>query len=507
MVMKNVKRRKALGYRRLSDRDQSKYSLGYQQKAIEDYCQRHDLELIAIYTDNGECSDTFDRPDYRALEDFIKKHKGEVHYLLVMDHDRFSRNLPEALMKIQELQIKFAIKVLATNEDIDTDAGDPDVFMQRAFRYLMANQELLRIRQRTRNGIRQAQLQGRHVNKAPFGYKNVRDANDRSLLEMDEENAPVVKWMFEQFVAGVPNFQILSDARRKGFKRSGNNALANLLSNCIYAGLIRVKADNKNPACYVRGLHQPIVSEFIFWQVQEKLGGRKEVRRISVSDAMPLRGTLQCWCGRYMTGAYSKGKKHRYLYYWCKEHRKANFSGRMLHEMLDQVLMLVSLPPERMKAILKSVRQKLEERTPTAQPVMDARRSQIMAVDVKIESLEEKYINGQIDFDAYQRWKPRLVEEKSSLETEYRSMLRRAASARNDKMKILSSIKNIHDIFDLCSPLYKQRLLRHMFKSLVFKDSRFEIALNNSYFSSSLQDAGRLGLVHLVMTKPFIPKV
>ena len=124
----------ALGYMRLSIRDQSRYSLEYQEQSIREYCTRNNLELTEIYKDNGQHSDTFDRPNYRALESFIKKHKGVNRYLIIMDHDRFSRDLSEALAKIKELEVKYGIKVLATNEDVDLDPTDPNVFMQRAFR-------------------------------------------------------------------------------------------------------------------------------------------------------------------------------------------------------------------------------------------------------------------------------------------------------------------------------------------------------------------------------------
>jgi site-specific DNA recombinase len=72
-----------------------------------------------------------------------------------------------------KLEVKFGIKVIATNEPIDIDPDDPDVFMQRAFRYLIANEELLRIRKRTKQGMRHAQESGRYINRAPFGYINV----------------------------------------------------------------------------------------------------------------------------------------------------------------------------------------------------------------------------------------------------------------------------------------------------------------------------------------------
>jgi len=89
----------ALGYMRLSVRDQSRYSLEYQEESIKEYCERNNLELTALYKDNRQGSDTFDRPNYQALEAFIKKHKGANRYLIIMDHDRFSRDISEALAK------------------------------------------------------------------------------------------------------------------------------------------------------------------------------------------------------------------------------------------------------------------------------------------------------------------------------------------------------------------------------------------------------------------------
>ncbi|WP_082461474.1 recombinase family protein [Pedobacter sp. PACM 27299] len=81
--------------------------------------------MIAVFKDNGEDSYTFDRPDYRALEDFLKKFKGECQYLIVLDHDRFSRNLREALMKIADLERNHGVKVLSTNERVDLDRINP----------------------------------------------------------------------------------------------------------------------------------------------------------------------------------------------------------------------------------------------------------------------------------------------------------------------------------------------------------------------------------------------
>lgn len=100
----------AIGYVRISSKDQSVYSLDAQEELIRAYCSRNNVELKAIFRDDGECSDTFDRPDYLAVEKFIKERKGEIGYLIIKDHDYFSRNISEALAKISSLEKSLASK-------------------------------------------------------------------------------------------------------------------------------------------------------------------------------------------------------------------------------------------------------------------------------------------------------------------------------------------------------------------------------------------------------------
>ncbi len=178
----------AVCYLRLSTKDQSK-SLEYQESIVRDYCKRNKLKILEVFRDNGENTYTFKRNSYLALEDFIKKHKRKCQYFVVLDHDRFSRNLPEALIKIAELERKYDVKVISTNEPINLDTSDPDVFMKRAFEYLIAHRELPTIKNRTRLGILNAKEKGRFLGKAPFSYINIIKPIDDQTIEINSFNA------------------------------------------------------------------------------------------------------------------------------------------------------------------------------------------------------------------------------------------------------------------------------------------------------------------------------
>jgi site-specific DNA recombinase len=211
VVVRNIVRKIRNGrnrIHRISKKDQSIHSLEYQEKAIREYCQRNQILLGSLFIDDGESSFTFDRPDYQALEKFIKGNKGKakIKYLIVFDHDRFSRNLPEALQKIESLEKRYGLKVIATSEPLDIDTQDPSVFLLRAFKYLIANQELLTIRKRAKVSSRHAQESGRYINLAPYGYINHKEQGGKMIIKIDPLKRPIVQKVYRDFLSGVPKF-------------------------------------------------------------------------------------------------------------------------------------------------------------------------------------------------------------------------------------------------------------------------------------------------------------
>ena len=282
----------AVGYLRLSTRDQSK-SLEYQEEIIRNYCHNNALKILEIFSDNGQSSYTFDRPDYLALEQFIKKHKGHCQYLVVLDHDRFSRNLPDALIKIAELERKYEVVVISTNERVGLDTSDPDVFMKRAFDYLMAHRELLNIR--VRLGRINAMEHGRYLGKAPYGYRNVKSERQECYIEINQAQAKIVRRIFRDYLFGIDSSVIHGIVKERGFSNYGKNAIYNVLRNCTYAGLIKIPGNKGSLDKHVNATHKPIISEHNFWAVQEKFCKIKvRVTRCSEdfhsrSDKMSLR--------------------------------------------------------------------------------------------------------------------------------------------------------------------------------------------------------------------------
>jgi site-specific DNA recombinase len=491
----------ALGYLRLSAKDQSK-SLEYQETNIRDYCLRNKLEVVGMFRDNGRSSFTFDRPDYQALEAFIKKHKGKCQYLIVLDHDRFSRNLPEALMKISELEEKYGVKVLSTSERVDLDTTDPDVFMKRAFDYLMANKELFNIRHRTKQGVRNAKEKGRYLGRAPYGYRNIVDGSKRNLIEIDETKAFIIEKVFRDYLLGIAPYIIHKSIKDMGFTNKGHSAIRDILSNCVYAGLIRVPAYRELPEKYVKAIHPPIVSEEEFWLVQKMLVNKRR-QQVRPDEDFPLRGILRCACGQSMTAGWSKGRRQYYLYYRCVEHTNINVPGKMLHEKFDQLLRELSFRPHQVVFLTAAHALLSEEPMQQKKDRQNKNIQALKSINEKIYLLEERYVNNEIEKSTYQNWFPKFQEEKLALELLIKGKNEKIQTAENAVFDgYIPYMKNIFDIYDKCNIYQKHAIIRGVFKqNLVWGEGELRTPLINPVFEDKLLIIKEKGL--LFYEQPF----
>ena len=458
----------AIGYIRISTKDQSAYSLDYQERRITEYCSQNKITLLEIFRDDGESSYTFDRPDWKALEAFIKKNK-QVTHLITLDHDRFSRNLAEALLKIKELQDKYKIKVLATTDSVDTDFTDPTTFMMRAFKFMIAESELHGIRKRTKNGIQQANMNGRFVNKAPYGYINARDTDDRPILLIDKEKAHIIQRIFNEYNAGASIDDIVKIAKALGYKQSGNSTIQRKLKNPIYCGKIQVSG---KPGQLVRGIHAPIISEQTFWMAQERLGDKRSI--VHKNEDIPLRGVLRCFCGKLVTAGKSKGKYNHSWYYWCTEH-KNNLSARKLHEQFNEILMNLSLDPEDVAVIREQLVKKIAERIQQNGEDLETVKKDLKHIQGRIATAEKKFLlQADISPEVYTEAISELRSTEARLQTKMAEAHTSISVYFNRLNEVLPKLVNLKKAFDEMDLVRQHRFINMVFKqSLSYADGIF----------------------------------
>lgn len=105
---------------------------------------------------------------------------------------------------------------------------------------------------------------------------------------------------------------------QKGAKVARSN-FYRLIRNPIYCGKIVVKAFKEEEEQWADGLHEPLISEGLFQQVQDVLTGRNVALRlqgVNLEECLPLKGIISCFnCERRLTASASKGRSGFYYYY------------------------------------------------------------------------------------------------------------------------------------------------------------------------------------------------
>ena len=300
---------------------------GYSQRLQEDvllkYCEINAIKVRKIIFEDHSAK-TFERPEWKKLLAELKKYKGKTDLVLFTKWDRFSRNASDAYQMISTLR-KIGVEPQAIEQPLDMNI--PENKMMLAVYLTTPEIENDRRALNVKTGMRQARKEGRWLGVAPPGYINKTRENGTKYVAIDEPEATHMRWAFEQIAEGVFTTQeIWKMAKHRGLK-CGATSFRTALRNVGYCGKVLVPAYKNEDKQIVQGLHEPLISEVIFYKAQEMMDGR--VRDIGVNsshgvlvvapDKLPLRGFLKCTrCTRLLTGSASKGRNNYYHYYHCQ---------------------------------------------------------------------------------------------------------------------------------------------------------------------------------------------
>jgi len=188
-----------------------------------------------------------------------------------------------------------------------------------------------------------------------------------------------------------------------GFRYTSNNAVYDILHNCLYAGLVKVPAYKDLPEKFVKGNHEPIITEAEYWLAQRLLSNKRPMK-VRTDEEFPLRGVLKCWCGKSMTAGWSKGKKQYYLYYRCLEHTNINIPGQLLHEQFESLLRELSFDEVQIKILNLGAEAMLKNPIKEKRQLLQNMIAELKNVNIKISGLEEKFMNNEIESSTYKTW-------------------------------------------------------------------------------------------------------
>ena len=384
---------KVVSYIRVSTEEQAEhgYSIGIQKQVLEDFAAGHDLKVVQPFIES-ESAFKPGRPEFNRMVEFLEKHK-EIQAVLVYKIDRIARNMLDYTLLVE----KMGVEIISATEQLPSNAtgrlmGD----MQAAFsRYFSAQ-----LSDRVSEAMAAKAGKGIYPSYAPVGYVNDREA--RTIVP-DPERAPLVREAFELYAnTGITLADLVKWSKERGLatRRGGKFAkstLHKMLGNPIYAGVVRW-GEVTAP-----GIHEPLISQFLFDRVQEKLHDRGQGRR-DRRHSFPFRSLLVCgYCGCQITASKIKGK---YVYYHCTSGRgkckQAYVRQEALSERLQSVVDGVRVPEGIVRQLLEEIRNGEATRGERVQSRLEELENELKEI---IRRRDQAYIDKQDGVLSVERWR------------------------------------------------------------------------------------------------------
>lgn len=484
----------AILYKRVStDEQASGNSLADQEVRIRDYCKLTGIEIVAMFDDDHSAK-TFDRPGWNKMMDYVKHNRGHAKLLLFTNWSRFSRELAEAFMMINMLD-KLGIQPFAIEQPLDLSV--PENALVLSFYIASPYVENRRRSSNTKNGIRQSLKDGRYCNYAPFGYKNGRDENDKTILIVNPEQAKVVKQMFTDYINSLPQKDIMKRAREKGLTLTGRSALQRVITCPLYGGLVKIPAFKEEPERIIKGIHEGFISDTDWWAANYKWNEQSIPKTKAFDTHLPLRGIVCCTNGHIMTGGPSVGRGGKLFYYYrCLKCKGEHFSAIKAHERLYAILDNISLKKCYIDSVIERTELHLKELISGSKDDATRLKSEIESIEKKLTNMEAAFIENKLQLQTYDKFFPKYNGELAILRNQLKELQNNKQGLLDNLKRALPQMQNMHTLYDSYLLKNKQFLIKHIFMGgLKLEKEGYRTAKLNSIFDINRAiDAGlRIG--------------
>ena len=479
---------------RVSSEEQAKgYSLNIQKEQLERHCLNNNINIVSCFKEDHSAKD-FNRPEFEKFLKSMQRNNGKVDTLLVTSWDRFSRNLTDSLIMIRRLK-KLGIEVHAIEQPIDLSIPESKAMLA----LYLAIPEIDNDRRSIKitGGIRAAKKSGRWPGKAPFGYKNSRDENNRPII-LPDHNAVYIKKAFKEYSEGKLQSDILTDFAEQGIFLS-RSRLSNILRTPFYVGRITLDAWRDEPAQVIKAIHEPIINEKLFEKVQERMEGRL-INRTSgysyVRDEYPLKGLFYCFhCDAKLTASKSRSATgKRYAYYHCNECKKDRFSVEQLNETAEQILARLVFKSDYKKLAEQKAKEILKKKLKLRETSKHFLQVELTQIQNRIKSLQDKFVDGDIDNVAYKEALTRYTKKQKSIESQLNETTQTDLVFKKWVSSNSNMFENMSNYYKSTDTMGKQRLLTTIFPArLYFHNKKCRTLKMNDFLLEILLKDNELG--------------
>ena len=487
------------------------YSLDAQKARMKAYADFNDYQIVGEYEDAGKSGKSIEgRASFCRMMDDIKAGKDGISYVLVFKLSRFGRNAADVLSTLQIMQ-DFGVNLICVEDGIDSskDAGKLMISVLSA----VAEIERENIRIQTMEGRIQKAREGRwNGGFAPYGYRLV-----DGRLEINEEEAPAIRTIFDQYVntnigtTGLAKY-LENHGIHKIQRQNGKNPLfasstiQKILKNPVYCGKIafgrrrtekvkgtrnEYKLVEQESYLLVDGLHEGLVSEEVWQAAQVKMKATAQkyelVSRRKTDRVHLLSSIVKCpVCGAGMYGNKSikkrpDGTKYKDFYYYGCKHRgmqrgyKCTYSKQIQEEVLDGAVAEV---------ISKLV----------SNPKFAAMMQEKINMKVDTTAIEQEIAAYEKQLRQYYSTKSRLMDEIDNLDPDDRHFISRKSDLDDRLYKMYDKIEDAEN--SLMDARAKKQAIE---ADKITGDNIYKILICFDKLYATMSDAERRKLVEILI--------
>ena len=456
-------------YIRLSKEDESEgpsQSVTNQNSLLDEFVKQHRLSVYDTYIDDGYSGTTFDRPAFqRMIADIEAK---RVNMVITKDLSRLGRDyiMTGHYMEryFPEKQVRYISLLDGIDTGVESTANDIT-----PFRAIMNDMYAKDISKKIKSVKRDKQRKGQFIGGKPmYGYKM--HPTEKNKIVIDEEVAPIVRWIFAMALNGMSCRKIAATLNEEdvptpatycgwNMGRKGPYAglwsserISEMLQNETYIGNMvqgrMVKISYKSKKCLkqpreswvvVEGTHEPLVDAETFRKVRMLVESRKHTR--SRTYDFLLKGLIFCHeCGYPLATLNRKNAAgEERLFFVCRTYQRFTKAGVCTcHSIKEQTVT---------EAVLVKVRAacqaylNADELLPMAQKavedarVADSTEAEIQSLQGKIDALtinlDRMYmdkLSGFLNEDDFQRIYLKVKADRSKLESQLKELERKKES-------------------------------------------------------------------------------
>ncbi len=483
----------AVIYERYSSDNQTEQSIEGQLRVCEQYAKNNDILILKTYIDRAMTGTNDNRPDFQQMiKDSASK---EWQNIIVYKLDRFSRNKYETA-KYKKILKDNGVKLISAMENIpDT----PEGIILESLLEGMAEYYSAELSQKVKRGMNETRLKGNFTGGTIiYGY-NV----ENHKVVINEEQAEVVRFIYEQYALGVYVKDIIQKLNDKHIYNRGKpfarNTIYNILKNEKYSGVYRFNNQT------FKNMYPQIVSTEIYEKVRQKTNQNKYGKR-SVEVVYLLRNKLKCgYCGEPISaecGTTSQGKKRRY--YKClgkKRHttncNKQTVRKESLEDLVIKILIEQLNNPKALDKIVSNIL-KVQESEDYGNTLLTSLNKEKIETQKILDNIMKAVEQGVVNNTTNKR----MTDLEKKLEDIERQII-----VEKSKTNFKLTKEDILNYFNDALKLEPQLLINYLVKQIILNDDKMQIYFNSpsittNYTTKTPFKTKVYKLPHIIQNKP-----